>query len=118
MGSRLHGHGSVDHLLQTLVDAYDGDTYRLLTDLADLLQASVAYVDRLTVEAHLEWALSDRDWAAVADGLRPMAFDDHVGEAGSFRTDWIEDMLARSGVPGRTSAGDRPRAAASTGRRT
>jgi hypothetical protein len=52
--------------LQVLVAAYGGDTYRLLTDLADLLGASVAYVDRPTVEAHLERPLSDGDWSAVA----------------------------------------------------
>src|SRR4051794_13758507 len=45
--------------LQALVAAYGGDTYRLLTDLADLLEASIAYVDRPTVEAHLERSLSD-----------------------------------------------------------
>jgi hypothetical protein len=39
---------------EALVVAYGGDTYRLLTDLAGLLEASVAYVDRPTVEAHLE----------------------------------------------------------------
>ena len=116
MRSRLHCHGSVDQLLQALVVAYDGDTYRLLTDLAGLLAASVAYVDRLTVEAHLERTLSDREWAAIAARLRPMAFDEHVGEAGSFRTDWIEDILTRSRVPGRSSA-IVPRAAAPTGRR-
>jgi hypothetical protein len=30
-----------------------------------------------------------------------MAFDDHVGDAGRLRTDWIEEMLAKAGVPGR-----------------
>jgi hypothetical protein len=30
-----------------------------------------------------------------------MAFDDHVGDAGSLRTDWIEVVLAKAGVPGR-----------------
>jgi hypothetical protein len=44
--------------LETLVAAYGGDTYRLLTDLGDLLEASIAYVDRPTVEAHLERPLS------------------------------------------------------------
>ncbi|MCW2676707.1 MAG: hypothetical protein JWR70_1747 [Modestobacter sp.] len=52
--------------LQALVAAYGGNTHRLLTDLAELLQASVAYVDRPTVEAHLERPLSDGEWAAVA----------------------------------------------------
>jgi hypothetical protein len=34
-----------------------------------------------------------------------MAFDDHVGDAGTLRTDWIEDVLAKAGVPGRGHPG-------------
>jgi hypothetical protein len=88
--------------LEALVAAYGGDTYRLLTDLADLLEASVAYVDRPTVEAHLERPLSDGEWSGVAASFTAMAFDEHVGDAGTVRTDWIEDRLHRAGVPGRT----------------
>ena len=89
--------------LEALVAAYGGDTYRLLTDLADLLEASIAYVDRPTVEAHLERPLSDREWSAVAASFTAMAFDEYVGDAGTVRTDWIEDTLRRAGVPGYTS---------------
>jgi hypothetical protein len=88
--------------LQALVAAYSGDTYRLLTDLGDHLEASIAYVDRPTVEAHLERPLSDGDWSAVAASFTAMAFDEHVGDAGTLRTDWIEDTLRRAAVPGRT----------------
>ena len=88
--------------VEALIAAYGGDTHRLLTELADALGASVAYVDRPTVEAHLERPLSDREWSAVAAQFTAMAFDDHVGEAGTLRTDWIEDGLHRAGVPGRT----------------
>ena len=88
--------------LEALVAAYAGDTHRLLTELADALGASVAYVDRPTVEAHLERPLSDGEWSAVAAQFTAMAFDDHVGEAGTVRTDWIDDRLHRAGVPGRT----------------
>jgi hypothetical protein len=88
--------------LEVLVAAYGGDSYRLLTDLADLLAASIAYVDRPTVEAHLERPLSDGEWSAVAAHFTAMAFDEHVGDAGTVRTDWIEDRLHRAGVPGRT----------------
>ena len=88
--------------LEALVAAYGGDTYRLLSELADLVEASVAYVDRPTVEAHLERPLTDADWSAVAACFHAMAFDTHVGEAGTVRTDWIEDILRRAGVPGRT----------------
>jgi hypothetical protein len=88
--------------LQALVAAYGGDTYRLLTDLADLVEASVAYVDRPTVEAHLERQLTDDEWSAVAAQFTAMAFDEHVGDAGTVRTDWIEDRLHRARVPGRS----------------
>jgi hypothetical protein len=92
-------------VLQAFVDSYGGATHRLLTDLADVIGASIAYVDRPTVEAHLERPLSDRDWAATAQQFTAMAFDDHVGDAGSLRTDWIEDVLAKAGVPGRGHTG-------------
>ena len=87
--------------LEALVTAYGGDAYRLLTDLGDLLEVSVAYVDRPTVEAHLERSLSDDEWSAVAAEFTAMAFDEHIGDAGSVRTDWIEDRLHRAGVLGR-----------------
>jgi hypothetical protein len=92
-------------VLQDLVDNYGGDTHRLLTDLADAIGASIAYVDRPTVEAHLERPLSDQEWAATAQQFTAMAFDDRVGDAGSLRTDWIEDVLAKAGVPGRGHVG-------------
>ncbi|CCG02624.1 hypothetical protein [Blastococcus saxobsidens] len=92
-------------MLQDLVDCYGGDTHRLLTDLADAIDASIAYVDRPTVEAHLERTLSEREWAATAQQFTATAFDDHVGDAGSLRTDWIADVLARAGVPGRGHTG-------------
>lgn len=92
-------------LLEAFVDSYGGEIHRLLSDLADVVGASIAYVDRPTVEAHLERPLSDREWAAAAQQFTAMAFDDHVGDAGSLRTDWIEDVLARAGVPGRGHTG-------------
>src|SRR3954452_17664358 len=69
--------------LEALVAAYGGDTYPLLTDLADRLEASIAYVDRATVEAHLERRLSEEEWSAVAAQFSAMAFDEHVGDAGT-----------------------------------
>jgi hypothetical protein len=88
--------------LRALIAAYGGDTFALLTDLADLLETSLAYVDRPTVEAHLERPLSDDEWSGVAAQFTAMAFDEHVGDAGTVRTDWIDDTLHRAGVPGRT----------------
>src|SRR3954470_12249949 len=96
------GHTVRPWALAALVAAYGGNTPPPLTDLADLLQVSVAYVDRPTVEAHLERPLSDGDWSAVAAQLTAMAFDEHIGDAGTLRTDWIEDRLSRAGVPGRS----------------
>jgi hypothetical protein len=92
-------------VLQAFVDSYGGASHRLLTDLTDVIGASIAYVDRPTVEAHLERALSDRAWAATVQQFRAMAFDDHVGDAGTVRTDWIGDVLATAGVPGRGHTG-------------
>jgi len=92
--------------LAALVSAYGGDTYRLLTDLADLLETSVAYVDRLTAEAHLERPLPDTEWSVISRQFSAMAFDEHIGDAGTVRTDWIDDMVLRAGLPGRCR-GDR-----------
>ena len=82
------------------ITAYDGSTYRLLTALADRLQLSLAYIDRETVEAHLERALSENEWAATNDQFTALDFDEHVGDHGTFRTDWIETVLDKAGVPG------------------
>jgi hypothetical protein len=83
-----------------LVAAYDGNTYRLLRDLGDHLGASLAYVDRATVDAHLQRSLTGIEWAAVSDQFTAMDFDEHVGGHGSFRTDWIETVLDKAAVPG------------------
>ncbi|WP_104522946.1 hypothetical protein [Blastococcus atacamensis] len=41
-------------MLQAFVDSYDGATHRLLTELVDVIGASIADVDRPTVEALLD----------------------------------------------------------------
>jgi hypothetical protein len=89
--------------LQVVVAAYGGDTHRLLTDLGGLVQASIAYVDRPTVEAHLERPVTDDEWSAVVRQFTAMGFDQHVGDADTVRTGWIEDTLRRAGLPGRTA---------------
>jgi hypothetical protein len=99
-----HGKADRRRACEALIAAYRGDTHRLLTDLADHLGASVAYVDRPTIEAHLERPLSAIEWSACASRFTAMAFDDHVGDAGTIRTAWIEDVLLRAGVPGRGQA--------------
>lgn len=97
------------------VDAYDGSTYRLLRDLADHLGLSLAYVDRPTVEAHLERTLSDAEWTATSDQFTALDFDEHVGEHGTFRTDWIESLLDKAAVPGYGYTADGQPAAAERG---
>lgn len=92
--------------LVELVDAYDGSTYRLLRDLGDHLGLSLAYVDRDTVDAHVERTLSDAEWAAITGQFTALDLDDHVGDHGSFRTDWIETVLDQAGVPGYGFAAD------------
>lgn len=92
---------NTNHHIAAVIAAYDGRVHDLLTDLADALELSLAYVDRPTVEAHLERPLADADWVAVASRFRAMDFDDHVGDHGSFRTDWIEAVLEGAGVAGR-----------------
>jgi len=95
--------------VQALIAAYAGDVHRLLADVAGRLGLSLAYVDRAIIEAHLERDLSEREWAAVSGRLAAMAFDEHVGDHGTFRTDWIEDRLAEAGVPGRRpTTGSKP----------
>jgi len=59
-----------------LIAAYDGNTYRLLAALADRLQLTLAYVDRDTVEAHLERALSDAEWSAANDLSHTLSVQD------------------------------------------
>lgn len=86
--------------LVELVDAYDGSTYRLLRDLGDHLGLSLAYVDRDTVQAHVERTLSDAEWSAVTGQFTALDLDDHVGDHGTFRTDWIETVLDKARVPG------------------
>jgi hypothetical protein len=83
-----------------LVDAYDGNVYRLLRDLGDHLNLSLAYVDRATVEAHVERTLTSTEWAAVSGQFTAMDFDDYVGEQGTWRTAWVEGVLDEAGVPG------------------
>lgn len=94
--------------VQALIAAYAGDVHRLLADVAGRLGVSLAYVDRVIVEAHLERNLTDREWAAVSGRLAALAFDDHVGDHGTIRTDWIEDRLAEAGVAGRRPPGGYP----------
>jgi len=100
--------GCQPRAVQALIAAYTGDVHRLLIDVASRLAVSLAYVDRVIVEAHLERDLTDREWAALSGRLAAMAFDGHVGDHGTFRTDWIEDRLAEAGVAGRRPPGGYP----------
>jgi hypothetical protein len=102
--------------VQAVIAAYHGNTYRLLRDLADVVGASIAYVDRAAIEAHLERRLSDVEWAATNDRFSAMELDDVVGDECNFRTEWIETVLAKAGVPGYGYTADgQPAAHAETG---
>jgi hypothetical protein len=78
----------------------DGSVYRLLRDLGDYLGLSLAYLDRATVDAHLERRLSDLEWEAVSGQFTALDVDEHVGEHGSVRTDWVETVPETAAVPG------------------
>ena len=90
--------------LQTVTDAYRGHPHALLHDIADRLGASLAYIDRATIEAHLRRPLTDAEWTAARTQYRAMDFDAHVGDAGTLRTDWIQTILDRAEIP---SSGNR-----------
>lgn len=83
-----------------LVDAYDDNVYRLLRDPGDHLNLSLAYVDRATVDAHVERTLTGPEWAAVGGQFSALDFDEHLGEQGTFQTAWIETVLDKAGIPG------------------
>lgn len=86
--------------LTDVINAYGGNTVRLLADLADRLGVTLAYIDRATVEAHLERGLDDTEWSEVTGQFHGLDFDERVGEHGTLRTDWIESLLDQAGVPG------------------
>lgn len=90
-------------LLHAVITAYEAKPHSLLRDLGDHLNLSVAYVDRAIVEAHLGRVLDRSEWAAVCSTFGALDFDDHVGDSGTFRTDWIDALLDKAGVPGRGS---------------
>ena len=92
--------------LLELVDAYDGNVYRLLRDLGDHLNLSLAYVDRATVEAHVERTLTSTEWAVVSSQFTALDLDDYVGEQGTWRTAWVEGVLDKAGVPGYSYTAD------------
>ena len=72
----------------------DRNAYRRLHDLADRLQLSLAYVDRATIEVHLERDLTTDEWRSLRSEFRAMDFDDHVGDQGAVRTRWIDTICA------------------------
>ena len=81
------------------------DTFRQLCVLAERLQLSLAYVDRATVEAHLERDLTTHEWRSMRGEFRAMDFDDHVGDQGTVRTRWVDAICERAGVAGRDAPG-------------
>jgi hypothetical protein len=86
--------------LADVIQMYSGRAHYLLRDLADRLNLSIAYVDRAIVEAHLERALSEAEWTVLSGRFDALDFDEHVGDCGTVRTDWINHLLALADVPG------------------
>lgn len=84
--------------LRALLAAYAPGTYRLLADLGDELGLSLAYVDRATIEAHLERDLTAAEWHRVSAAFAATGFDDHVGDNGRCRTAWIDTVMGAAGV--------------------
>lgn len=87
--------------VRTVIAAYASSVYRLLADLGDQLGLSLAYVDRPTIQAHLERELTAAEWQRVNTTFTAMDFDEHVGDAGRCRTDWIDAVLAAAGIDAR-----------------
>jgi hypothetical protein len=95
--------GRTDHDKKagTLADAlaaYGTNTEQILTAVADQLGLSLAYVDRHTVEAHVERRLNDAEWTAANAAFTGLAFDDHI--PAETRADWIDAVLFHADVAG------------------
>jgi len=88
--------------LASAVAAYGTAGLQLLTDVADQIGVTFAYVDRRTVEAHLERRLTDAEWAAVNDSFRALDLDDHLSPDDV--ADWVDAVLVRADVAGRDHA--------------
>ncbi|MCU1675970.1 MAG: hypothetical protein JWM93_728 [Frankiales bacterium] len=88
--------------VDALMEAFGSNTYRIVIAVADRLQLSVAYVDRLTFEAHIERSLDDDEWEQINAAFSAMDFDQYVGDADAFRTEWVDTVLtvvAEDGTP-------------------
>jgi hypothetical protein len=95
--------GRTDHptrqgALTDALAAYGTSTDQILTAVADQLGLSLAYIDRHTVEAHVDRRLSDAEWTAVTREFSGLSFDEHM--AAQSRADWIDAALFRADVAG------------------
>ena len=92
-----------DAAVAALVAAFAGNAYRILTAVADRLELSVAYIDRLTVEAYLERALDEDEWARFNAAFSAMDFDQYLSDADdNTRAAWVDtvlNFLADEGTP-------------------
>ena len=67
-----------------------------------VFEAAKTFIGPEGANRALGYLPTDDEWSAVAAQFTAMAFDEHVGDAGTVRTDWIEDRLHRARVPGRS----------------
>lgn len=78
-------------------DVYLGDVSAALIDLAPLGLA-VAYIDRETVELHLERPLPNEEWERVREHLAGTDYDEVVCESGDLQNDFIDKAVTAAGL--------------------
>ncbi|MFJ5120890.1 hypothetical protein [Kitasatospora sp. NPDC088548] len=98
---RLRDRDRHPHRAQALADfvrdVYLGDVSAALIDLAPLGLA-VAYIDRETVELHLERTLTDEEWERVREHLAGTDYDEVVCETADLQSDFIDKAVAAAGL--------------------
>ncbi|MER5638258.1 hypothetical protein ABT095_15015 [Kitasatospora sp. NPDC002227] len=98
---RLRDRDRHPHRAQALADfvrdVYLGDVSAVLIDLAPLSLA-VAYIDRETVELHLERPLPDEEWERVREHLAGTDYDEVVSETADLQDAFIDKAVAAAGL--------------------
>jgi len=92
-------HAARQAALAAALAAYDSRSLQLLTDVADRIGISFAYVDRITIEAYLERRLTNDEWDSVNTSFGALDLDDHLPLHDV--ADWIDAVVVRAEVIGR-----------------
>jgi hypothetical protein len=86
-----------------------GKPHRALRDLARCLNLSLTHVVRAAIECCLERPLNPTERARAHPAGR-WGLEEHIGDAGTLRTDWIADLLAAADIdPGMVDPAPRHR---------